>query len=357
MEPEVTEPAGMSQMRREALEIPAAAARLLAADALPYRQLAERFHAAPPAQWLTVARGSSDHAASHLAFLVMTVLALPVASVPMSVFTLHQARWTLRGAWAVALSQSGRSPDLVETLGALRRAGAWGLALVNDEGSPLAAAADTLLPLHAGPERAVAATKSFVNQLLAGVRLVAALAEDQALDKALVALPAVLEHAQAGDWSAAIPALVDADRLYVIGRGTGLALAHEMALKFKELCGLQAEAHSAAELRHGPMALVKPGYPVIVLAPAGPAQEGLLGLARDLRQRGARVLLAAPRTAAADADADADGGTLQVTEGGHPALHTLTLAQSAYLMIESLARARGLDPDQPRHLSKVTITR
>jgi glutamine---fructose-6-phosphate transaminase (isomerizing) len=336
-------------MRTEALEIPAACARLLAADAALYAPLAQRFQAARPAQWLTVARGSSDHAASHLAFLAMTRLALPVASVPMSVFTLHQARWALQGAWAVALSQSGRSPDLVETLGALRRAGAWSLALVNDEGSPLAAAADTLLPLHAGPERAVAATKSFVNQLVAGVRLVAALAQDQNLHQALAALPAALDKAQSCDWSAAIAALRDADRLYVIGRGTGLALAHEMALKFKELCGLQAEAHSAAELRHGPMALVQPGYPVIVLAPHGPAQDGLLSLAHDLRQRGAQVLLAAPTAA--------NGAQLHAADGGHEALHTLTLAQSAYLMIESLARARGLDPDQPRHLSKVTITR
>ncbi len=336
-------------MRTEALEIPAACARLLAADAALYAQLAQRFQASPPAQWLTVARGSSDHAASHLAFLAMTRLALPVASVPMSVFTLHQARWALQGAWAVALSQSGRSPDLVETLGALRRAGAWSVALVNDEGSPLAAAADTLLALHAGPERAVAATKSFVNQLVAGVRLVAALAQDPNLHQALAALPAALDKAQSCDWSAALAVLRDADRLYVIGRGTGLALAHEMALKFKELCGLQAEAHSAAELRHGPMALVQPGYPVIVLAPHGPAQEGLLNLAQDLRQRGAQVLLAAPTAP--------NGAQLQAADGGHEALHTLTLAQSAYLMIESLARARGLDPDQPRHLSKVTITR
>lgn len=338
-----------SQMRLEALEAPAAVARLLAADATVYEELGQRFRAAPPAMWLTVARGSSDHAASHLAFLAMTRLGLPVVSVPMSVFTLHRARWALRAAWAVAVSQSGRSPDLVETVGALRRAGAVALALVNDPSSPLAGTAESVLPLHAGPERAVAATKSFIAQLAAGVRLVAAISADTHLTRALAALPVALEQAQGIDWTASTgAALQGADGLYVLGRGTGLALAHEIALKFKEVCGLQAEAHSSAEVRHGPIALVEPGYPVLVLAPRGPAQAGLLTLAKDLRQRGACVLLAAPP--------EVDGAELQAVDGGHEALDSLTLAQSAYLMIEALARARGLDPDRPRHLSKVTIT-
>jgi glutamine---fructose-6-phosphate transaminase (isomerizing) len=140
----------------------------------------------------------------------------------------------------------------------------------------------------------------------------------------------------------------------VLGRGTGLALAHEIALKFKEVCGLQAEAHSAAEVRHGPMAMVEPGYPVLVLAPRGPAQAGLLELAADLRQRGACVMLVVPEARSGAAGAVACELPLEVA--AHEVLDTTTLAQSAYLMIETLARARGLDPDQPQHLSKVTCT-
>jgi len=347
----------LSQMRLEALEIPAAMDRLLKADASPYEQLAQSFRAARPSQWLTVARGSSDHAASHLAFLAMVRLGLPVASVPLSVFTQHHAKWTLSAAWAVALSQSGRSPDLIQTLGALRRGGARALALVNDESSPLAAAAEWVLPLRAGHERSVAATKSFVAQLVCGVRLVATLSADTVLSGALAELPTALERAQSCDWTAVIPHLQSRGRaggLYVLGRGTGLALAHEIALKFKEVCGLQAEAHSAAEVRHGPMALVELGYPVLVLAPRGPAQAGLFELAADLRQRGACVMLVAPATSAGSAGAVACELPLEV--GAHDVLDTLTLAQSAYLMIEALARARGLDPDQPQHLSKVTCT-
>jgi glutamine---fructose-6-phosphate transaminase (isomerizing) len=344
-------------MRLEALEIPLAVNRLLKADAHRYEELAHSFRADPPRQWFTVARGSSDHAASHLAFLAMTRLGLPVASVPMSVFTQHHAKWTLSASWAVALSQSGRSPDLVQTIVALGKSGARTLALVNDEGSPLATAAEWELPLRAGPEVAVAATKSFVAQLVTGVRLVASLAADTALSRMLIELPAALERAHDCDWAAAIPHLRNlepASGLYVLGRGTGLALAQEIALKFKEVCGLQAEAHSAAEVRHGPMALIEPGYPVLVLAPRGPAQAGLLALAAELRQRGARVMLVAPPGCVADSEILTCHLPLEV--GPHEVFDTITLAQSAYLMIEHLARARGLDPDRPKHLSKVTCT-
>jgi glucosamine--fructose-6-phosphate aminotransferase (isomerizing) len=241
---------------------------------------------------------------------------------------------------------------LVEPTQYLQAAGATTVAFVNDTASPLAASTQWLLPLHAGPEYSVAATKSFIHQLVAGARVVAVWEGDSALRNALQGLPEALQQALACDWTAALPVLEHADRLYVIGRGTGLAVAAEMALKFKETCGIQAEAFSGAELRHGPMALVGPGYPVLVLAPPGPAQAGLLALAAELKGRGAAVLLAAPSSKTGTTGID-----LALAAAPHEALAAITAVQSFYPMVEALARRRGLDPDAPAHLSKVTLTR
>jgi glucosamine--fructose-6-phosphate aminotransferase (isomerizing) len=147
----------------------------------------------------------------------------------------------------------------------------------------------------------------------------------------------------------AIPPLTHTTRLFVISRGLGLAIAMEAALKFKEVCGIQAEAFSGAEVRHGPMALVDEGFPMLVFAPRGPAQAGLLALADDMRRRGARVLLAAP--------AGTPGSELPLVAADAEDLDPITAIQSFYPMVEALARARDVDPDEPRHLAKVTRTR
>lgn len=338
-----------SLMRAEALQAPAAVARLLAAEGDRLQALGAAWRARPPAQLTTVARGSSDHAAHFFGYLVMARLGRLVASLPMSVVTLYQAPLQARGLAALAFSQSGQSPDLVAPIGHVRARGGVTVAIVNDAASPLAQAAEHVLPLHAGEERSVAATKSFIAQLVAGAALVAAWQDHAPLQAALQALPAALEGAAAVDWSPALDALADVSGLYVVGRGTGLPVAMELALKFKEVCGLHAEAFSGAELRHGPLALVQPGFVVLVLAPRGPAQAGLLTLAHDLRQRGARVLLAAPDGVA--------GAGLPLHATADADLDPIAVAMTAYPMIEALARERGRDPDQPPHLSKVTRTR
>jgi glucosamine--fructose-6-phosphate aminotransferase (isomerizing) len=297
---------------------------------------------------LTIARGSSDHAAHYMAYMVMARLGRLVTSLPMSLVTLYQSRLMTQGLVSFAFSQSGRSPDLVGPTGGLSRQGARSVALVNDLNSPLASAARWVLPLRAGPEISVAATKSYIAQLVAGARLVAMWQGDPALLEALKSLPDVLAMASRLDWSSALAPLVHCQRLYVIGRGTGLPVAMEAALKFKETCGIQAEAFSGAEIKHGPMALVDKGYPLLIFAPRGPAQESLLALAADMRLRGARVLLAAPAgTPMAD---------LPLANTGHEDLDPIAAIQSFYPMVEALAFMRGLDPDQPRHLEKVTLT-
>ncbi len=177
----------------------------------------------------------------------------------------------------------------------------------------------------------------------------AAWQDDGALHQALAELPEVLERAVQQDWSAGVELLQGADRLLVIGRGTGQAIAMEAALKFKETCGIQAEAFSGAEVKHGPMALIDEGYPLLIFAPRGPAQSGLLALADEMRTRGARILLAAPT--------GTPGANLPVAPTGSVDLDPVSVIQSFYPMVEALSRALGRNPDAPRHLHKVTCTR
>lgn len=337
-----------SRMLFEAGEAPAAIARQLAHDADRYAELGERLRAQPPASLLTVARGSSDHAAHYAAYLLMARSGRLVTSMPMSLVTLYQSRIQCQGLASFAFSQSGQSPDLVGPMQYFRRGGALTCAFVNDAQSPLARAAEWLFPLHAGEEASVAATKSFIAQLVAGARLTAAWQHDEVLERALMHLPDALRDAVRADWSPAVEALRDADRLLVVGRGLTLPVALEAALKFKEVCGVQAEAFSGAEIQHGPMALVEEGYPLLIFAARGPAQEGLLALAQSMRERGAKVLLAAP--------AGTPGCNLPLTGALSVELDPICAIQSFYPMVEALARARGLDPDKPRHLRKVTRT-
>ena len=336
-------------MLSEALSAPEVVRGQLATDEDLYRSLGARLREAPPRGTVTVARGSSDHAAGYFAYLVTARTGRLVTSLPMSLVTLYHAPILAEGVLAVAVSQSGRSPDLVEPIRTVRAAGATTVAIVNEEHSPLAEAAEWVLPLRAGPERAVAATKSFLASLVAGARLTAHWCELEGLARALPSVPQALEDALRQDWSAAVEALVATERLMVISRGLGLPVAQEAALKLKETCGIQAEAFSAAEARHGPQALIGAGYPLLVFAVRGPAQADLVALAGEMRERGARVLLAAP--------AEVPSRDLALATTAAEELDPIALIAGFYPMVEALARARGKDPDQPRYLSKVTSTR
>jgi glucosamine--fructose-6-phosphate aminotransferase (isomerizing) len=279
----------------------------------------------------------------------MSRVGLPVASLPMSVATLQQAPLQVRNQLALGFSQSGKSPDLVGTMQALREAGALTVAAVNVPGSPLEDACEFYLPLLAGPELSVAATKSYIAMLSVSAQLVAHWQQDAALLDGLKSLPDALRRAGALDWSKAVDELRDAERMIVIGRGLGLAIAQEAALKLKETSGIQAEAFSSAEVRHGPMELIDRDYPLLVFAPRGPEQAGLLQLTRDMQARGARVLLAAD-------PADVPEATLPLVSTAHAALDPIAAILSFYVMAAGLAAARGRNPDAPRHLMKVTET-
>jgi glucosamine--fructose-6-phosphate aminotransferase (isomerizing) len=337
----------LSNMLKEALASAETVAAQLS-DTAHVAALAAKLAQQPRHVALTVARGSSDHAASYFASLTMSRLGVPVASLPMSVATLQQAPLQVRDQLALAFSQSGKSPDLIGTMQALRHAGALTVAAVNAPGSPLADACEWQLPLVAGPELSVAATKSYIAMLSISAQLVAHWQKDAELLGALKTLPDALQSAGKLDWSKAVEELRGVERMIVIGRGLGLAIAQEAALKLKETSGIQAEAFSSAEVRHGPMELIDRDYPLLVFAPRGPEQAGLLQLARDMQARGARVLLAAPD--------DVPEATLPLATTAHAALDPIAAILSFYVMAAGLAAARGRNPDAPRHLNKVTET-
>jgi glucosamine--fructose-6-phosphate aminotransferase (isomerizing) len=332
-------------MFAEAAEAPAVVAGQLARNAPMVAALAASLRARPPRAVVTIARGSSDNAATYARYLLETRLGILTASAPPSVNSVYGAALDMADTLVLVISQSGRSPDLLAAAAAASRGGARVVALVNDEASPLAELAELTIPLAAGPERSVAATKSFLAALSAVAQLVACWSGDEELAAGLDALPGTLESAWALDWSAALPVLTRADHLYVVGRGAGLAAAQEAALKLKETCGLHAEAFSAAEIRHGPMALVGSGFPVLVFVPSDESRSGVEEIVAALRARDATVL----------AVGGAGRDRLKMVEC-HKLLLPLAQIQALYRMVDRLAALRGYDADAPPHLAKVTET-
>lgn len=314
--------------------------------------LAASLRAAPPPFVVTCARGSSDHAATYAKYLFETRLGVVTASASPSVGSVYEAPLRLDGALYLVVSQSGKSPDLLRNAEAARAAGARVVALVNVEDSPLAQLADTVLPLAAGPEKSVAATKSYLASLAAILQLGAHWSGDAGLLAALDALPGALRQAWRADWSSLSDGLVDASNLFVLGRGLGLAAAQEAALKFKETCGLHAEAYSSAEVKHGPMALVGVGFPVLAFAQPDETGPGTRAAAEEFRKRGAQVWLAAE----GGDPGSSLGQALPLAEAPHPACAPLLAIQSFYRAINALALRRGFNPDLPPHLNKVTET-
>lgn len=332
-------------MEDELREAPDAVLRQRQQLGAPIAELTARLRRRPPQVVVTCARGSSAHAATFAKHLIELYLGIPVAAAAPNIASVYHRPLRLDGQLFLAVSQSGRSDDLVANAAMAREAGALTAALVNATDSPLAAACDIVLPICAGPERSVAATKTFVASLAALLRLVAQWTEDERLTAALGRLPQRLAAAGELDWSAALDAIAAAPSLIAIGRGPTLAIAREAALKLKEIANLHAEAFSGAEFLHGPVALVSIRYPILVLMPSDAAAEGLERLIADLRGKGAALFAAAP------------GGLLPVLAPDHPETDALCLIQSFYAMTVRLAERLGIDPDRPRHLQKVTRTR
>ncbi len=310
--------------------------------------LGQRLRDFAPTAALICGRGSSDHAGVFARHLIETGAGLLTSSAAPSVASVYSTAQNMRGVVCIAVSQSGKSPDLLASVAAARDGGAFVIAVVNVEDSPLARAADAVVPVRAGPEHSVAATKSFIASLTALAQMIGHWLEDEALLAALETLPDRLAEAWALDWSAALPTLTEARDLYVVGRGPGYGAAREAALKLKETSGLHAEAFSAAEIRHGPMALVKSGFPVLVLPQDDESRDDTLSLAAEFAGRGARVILP---------DISPAPGTIALPAlSAHPAVQPILLIQSFYRLAAEVAVARGYDPDRPPYLNKVTET-
>jgi glutamine---fructose-6-phosphate transaminase (isomerizing) len=341
-------------MLREAAEAPEAVARQLARNQDLCREIGQRLRARPPRFVATCARGSSDNAATFAKYLIEIRLGAVVASLGPSIRSIYRSRPRLADALFLAVSQSGQSPDLLSLAEAAREDGALTIAIVNEPASPLAERCEMVLPLHAGPERSVAATKSWIASLSAMLQLVAAWSADAALADVVRRLPDDLARAAATGWGVGEALLAGADDLYVIGRGPGFAAAQEAALKLKEIAGVHAESYSAAELMHGPLTLAGPRFPALVFSQSDPALDGVVELLRRLAALRVPLAVAGP---AAQAVAGLPGLLdLPLAEDLHPFAAPVATVQSFYPLVERVARARGRDPEKPPHLSKVTET-
>jgi len=303
-------------MEADLHEAPHVVARQTDLLANPLRELAARLRRSPPQVVVTCARGSSGHAASFGKYLIERHLGIPVAAVAPSIMTIYRQGLRLKGQLLLTISQSGRSDDLVEAASSARAFGALTAAIVNDTRSPLASACDIVLPMAAGKELSVAATKTFVASVA-------------------VLLPA-------------LGALYEAKSLATLGRGPTLAIAQEASLKLKEVCNIQAEAFSGAEFQHGPITLVAHNYPVLVFMPTDEAASNLAGIAADLSRKSNSVIVTGTRVGVA--------GELPVLSRDHPDTDAVCLIQSFYRLAVCLAENRGLDADQPRHIRKITRT-
>jgi glutamine---fructose-6-phosphate transaminase (isomerizing) len=333
-------------MRREALQSPDCVARFLELETPRVRQLAQAMKATPGSACLTVARGSSDCAAAYFSSAMALLNGRLVTSLPPSLVTIYGAPLDFSEAWLVAFSQSGQSPDLLAVAGAVGRHTRQTAAFVNDIASPLAQAVQWAVALHAWPEEAVAATKSVICQFVAGATLAAAIGERDTVSHALLGLPEQLRLSTQVDSLKAAGELAKANNLFVIGRGPGLPVAQEIALKFKETCGIHAEAISSAELKHGPMEVMDAQSHALVLAPFGPGEAELLECAAFLKKEGVAV-----HTVGTHHSAD-----IQLVPTGHFILQPVCALATLYPLVDHVARLRLRNPDTPKRIQKVTHT-
>ncbi len=337
-----------SHMAAEIAQVPDVVARFLDRELAQVEALGHRLRDLAPPVVVTCARGSSDNAAAYFKYLAEIHLGVPVASMGPSVASIYAAPLRLAGTAIVSVSQSGQSPDIVALQAAARRAGAFAISVVNLTDSPLSIEADLTLPLHAGEEKSVAATKSCITSAVALAAVVAEWRGDDALRRAVRRLPEALRAALACDWGAALPALLSAQSAYVVGRGPAFPVAAEAALKLKETAVLHAEAFSGAEVMHGPLQLLEEGFPVLALRQDDASAAAMDAAVNRLRGAQGRVFVADPR--------GPGEGVLPCAPTGHGSLDPLAMLLSFYALAEQVARGRGHDPDRPSRLRKVTET-
>jgi glucosamine--fructose-6-phosphate aminotransferase (isomerizing) len=353
-------------LRDEILEQPAVARRFVETGLPAVTDIADRLADRDIDLVLIAARGTSDHAAIYAQYVFGALHRLPVALAAPSLVSLYGIAPRLERALVIGISQSGRSPDVVAVIEAARAQGAPTVAITNAPGSPLARTAESAIDIAAGPERATAATKTYTGQLLAVAALAAAMpapGDARTLGgspsercAALEAIPAALQAAMAIEPQAAALAAErrSIDRCSILGRAFEYATAREWALKLKELAQVHAEPYSSADFQHGPLALVERDYPVFAVATSGVAGTDLATLVRRLRDEhevDAVVVSDDPRIRAAGS------ASLELPSGLPEWLMPIVSIVPGQLFALHLTIARGLDPERPRWISKVTETR
>ncbi|MEH6690859.1 MAG: SIS domain-containing protein [Pseudorhizobium pelagicum] len=338
-----------SHMRQEINEIPEAVARLLDHSGADLAAAGHALRERDPAFLVTIARGSSDHAATFIKYAIELTTGRPVASLGPSLASIYHAPMRLAGGAAISISQSGKSPDIVAMAQAATDAGALSIALTNTLQSPIADASSHAIDIQAGPELAVAATKSYFNSIVAGLAVLAEWVDDDALRAALRELPDVCRKAVALEWDDLAGQLGDAESLFMLGRGPALAIASEAALKFKETSNMHAEAYSSAEVLHGPVALVDYRFPIVAFAARDAAERSVVEIADGLVEKGALAFVTSNNAGKANA--------LPFVTTRHPLTDALCLILPFYGFVEAWSRSRGFNPDAPAALKKVTETK
>ena len=330
----------------ELREQPEALARLLDKQHAHALEVAELFRR-DDVQYIVIAsRGSSSNAARYAQYLLGRAARVPVAFATPSLYTLYEQPPRLDGALVIGISQSGSSPDVGSVVEEAARQGRPTIAITNDASSPLARAAEAVLPLEAGAEQSVAATKTYLNSLGALALMFTASTHDAHAFSELRRMPEVVAAQLERSWA-------DAQRIEelaggtVMARGVNFGTAHEIALKMRELSGLLFEAYSSADLMHGPVAAIQPGWPVIAVAPSGPAQASMREAIAAVSTRGARLIVIAD-------DPDAE---LPLVPGVPEWLSPLVAVIPGQLAARRIAELRGGDLDKPGGLSKITLTR
>lgn len=345
----------VSWLETELREQPSALARLLERQGERAVELGAAFRRDDVRYVLIASRGSSSNAARYAQYLLGRAHRVPVMFATPSLYTIYEQPPRLDGAIVLGISQSGASPDVRAVLAEARRQGRPTIALTNDESSPLANEAEHVLPLEAGAERAVAATKTYLNSLGAIALLFAAIGDDRVALAQLERIPLVLEE-QIDLSFATAPALsqyADALGATVVARGVNYGTAFEIALKIRELSGLVVEAYSPADLMHGPIAAIQPRWPVVLVAPTGPANESVAELVPALASRRARLLAVSdvPELLLRS------NTPLPLVTGVPEWLSPLVAVVPGQVTAMRLAQLRGLDIDNPAGLHKVTLTR
>jgi glucosamine--fructose-6-phosphate aminotransferase (isomerizing) len=342
-------------LREEIFEQPAAIARLLEMQAEPVREVAQRIRE-HDIQWVYLAaRGTSDNAGLYAKYLWGAFNGLPVALATPSLFSVFKTPPKIGSALVVGISQSGQSPDIVSVIEEGRRQGALTLAITNEGGSPLAEAAELVIDTVAGPENAVAATKTYTTQLVAIAMVSTALTGNAEHREWLGRLPSLVEDTLALDET-----VKDASARYrymtecvVLGRGFNYATAHEWALKLKELAYVLAEPYSSADFQHGPVALAHQGFPVFAVVPSGKIAPDMITLLTELVQDQQVELLAVSNEGSALALANTP---VRLPERLPEWITPIPAIIPAQLFCYHLTRAKGYSTEGPRGLSKVTLT-